>query len=618
MIGHSREHASTLCTALGDVRLGCSCSAVETHSMELYTLFLSWSEGLMKFGDSPEAIHSGHTVSTVAVASRSSSHVSHVASHTLPYLPHTPPHTPPQSQPKPLQPPSQASPQTHIRPHPQLYAQTSPQTPPRPQLPYPEPQAQPQPLSYTDVQSPPPLQAAQAHPEPQRQTPTKVPPLTQPKPQAFVPTQAFSYTPTQTKVPPQTQPKPQYFVPNQPQVQTGPYGQAQAPEISFPGLLGPSEDLALTPEDPETMTSMSIKERKTTKGYSFCQSGSSVHASPVTIQKHPWTATSLSTVDGNAFHDVYACDTVGPAPTTMPRLALDHSRLLAMSTLASVQPHSQENTSQLIQVWAFPSRPLRLAMLKKSGEEDWKNRINKKQEVVQEVVSMSEKSSQIWQEQGFKKKEEKAVSEERTASSEQVWEPVFASTYSPPPFPSTQKPSQPVEPPAQRLGEEVDRQMSIEERKQMISTREEAWQSTGKGVANDSGQYTVAARMVKKGLAASSAVISPILSPVSAKLKGSIPAISKPQEEMEARAEMESDKKLDKLETFLGRLNSKVTGLQETTLTVTEKAVKEVMRLDDEIFSKFYLHMADIPRSITSRVPIEEDFDAIFGKQTPK
>lgn len=53
----------------------------------------------------------------------------------------------------------------------------------------------------------------------------------------------------------------------------------------------------------------------------------------------------------------------------------------------------------------------------------------------------------------------------------------------------------------QRLGEGVEGQMSIEERKQMISTREEAWQSTGKGVANDSGQYTVAARMVKKGWA---------------------------------------------------------------------------------------------------------------------
>uniref|UniRef100_A0A8C1MTM8 Supervillin n=1 Tax=Cyprinus carpio TaxID=7962 RepID=A0A8C1MTM8_CYPCA len=138
---------------------------------------------------------------------------------------------------------------------------------------------------------------------------------------------------------------------------------------------------------------------------------------------------------------------------------------------------------------------LRLAMLKKSGEEDWKNRINKKQEVKQEVVSKLE---------------------------------------------------------------EGEGQMSIEERKQMISTREEAWQSTGRGVANDSSQYTVAARMVKK-----------------------------------------------------------VSGLQETTLTVTEKAVKEVMRLDDEIFSKFYCHMTDIPRSMSSRMHLDEDFDAIFGKQTP-
>uniref|UniRef100_A0A3B4D4Z4 Protein kinase domain-containing protein n=1 Tax=Pygocentrus nattereri TaxID=42514 RepID=A0A3B4D4Z4_PYGNA len=32
---------STLCIALGDVRLGCSCSAMETHSMKLSTLFLS-------------------------------------------------------------------------------------------------------------------------------------------------------------------------------------------------------------------------------------------------------------------------------------------------------------------------------------------------------------------------------------------------------------------------------------------------------------------------------------------------------------------------------------------------------------------------------------------------
>lgn len=41
--------------------------------------------------------------------------------------------------------------------------------------------------------------------------------------------------------------------------------------------------------------------------------------------------------------------------------------------------------------------------------------------------------------------------------------------------------------------------MTIEERKQMISTREDAWKTKGKGAANDSTQYTVAARMVKKG-----------------------------------------------------------------------------------------------------------------------
>lgn len=129
------------------------------------------------------------------------------------------------------------------------------------------------------------------------------------------------------------------------------------------------------------------------------------------------------------------------------------------------------------------------------------------------------------------------------------------------------------------MGEEIDAQMTIEERKQMISTREDAWKTKGQGAANDSTQYTVAARMVKKGqqtnlltvstvfqylkythwcdstlkyagrlwasfhrcfvpiscgflstgLAASS-VISPILSPVSTKLKNSMTAVSKPQE----------------------------------------------------------------------------------------
>ncbi|XP_049455066.1 supervillin-like isoform X2 [Epinephelus fuscoguttatus] len=258
----------------------------------------------------------------------------------------------------------------------------------------------------------------------------------------------------------------------------------------------------------------------------------------------------------------------------------------------------------------------RVALLKKSGEEDWRNRINKKQEVVK--VASTEQQAQLWEtEQTCEKKEEGVVVQDYSAVSvsEQLWEPVFSSTFSP--TISLGQKCQYIDHHSQKAGEEIEAQMTIEERKQMISIREDAWKTKGKGAANDSTQYTVAARMVKKGLAASSSVISPILSPVSTKLKSSMPAVNKPQEEIEARPDMESDKKLDKLESFLGRLNSKVAGLQETTITVTEKAVKEVMKLDDEIFSKFYRRVAEFPRMPT-RIEINEDFDSIFGSQGPK
>uniref|UniRef100_A0A8C9YUM2 Supervillin n=1 Tax=Sander lucioperca TaxID=283035 RepID=A0A8C9YUM2_SANLU len=228
---------------------------------------------------------------------------------------------------------------------------------------------------------------------------------------------------------------------------------------------------------------------------------------------------------------------------------------------------------------------VRVALLKKSGEEDWRNRINKKQEVVQ--VESTETQAQLWE-------------SEQTCDNK---EPVFSSTFSP----------------TISLGQKcqyIDHHskvrtctwhISIEERKQMISVREEAWKTKGKGAANDSTQYTVAARMVKKGQCTNK---HPHWGMHHFKF------LKKPLE-IEARPEMESDKKLDKLESFLGRLNSKVAGLQETTLTVTEKAVKEVMKLDDEIFSKFYRHVAEFPRMPT-RIEISEDFDAIFGSQGPK
>nr|XP_020846154.1 supervillin isoform X8 [Phascolarctos cinereus] len=214
----------------------------------------------------------------------------------------------------------------------------------------------------------------------------------------------------------------------------------------------------------------------------------------------------------------------------------------------------------------------RLALLKKSGEEDWKIRLSKKQDYSK--VCVTERSTRLQEsEQSFKKK--------------------------------------------QRMAESQESQMTIEERKHLITVREEAWKTRGKGAANDSTQFTVAGRMVKKGLASPTA-ITPISSPFSNRTKGTTP-ISKPLEDIEAKPDMqlESDLKLDRLESFLGRLNNKVGGMQETILTVTGKTVKEVMKLDDyETFSKFY-RSVDSPVPL-GRVELNEDFDAIFDPYAPK
>uniref|UniRef100_A0A8C9T380 Supervillin n=1 Tax=Scleropages formosus TaxID=113540 RepID=A0A8C9T380_SCLFO len=254
--------------------------------------------------------------------------------------------------------------------------------------------------------------------------------------------------------------------------------------------------------------------------------------------------------------------------STWPRVPSDTPRVTWRST--------PKHKSMLVMLF------LRLALLKKSGEEDWKNRNNKKQEVV--MVAVSERQARLWElEQNFKKK--------FVLISSYLWKVT---------------------------SQRIEAQMTIEERKQLIQAREDAWKAKGKGAANDSTQFTVAGRMVKKGLAAPS-VISQVMSPISMKTKSTTPAISKPQEDIEARPDMnlESDRKLDKLESFLGKLNNRLSGLQETTLTVTEKSIKEVMKLDDEVFSRFYSHMEDFPH-MRSALDIDDDFDAIFDPQLPK
>uniref|UniRef100_A0A3P8ZH28 HP domain-containing protein n=1 Tax=Esox lucius TaxID=8010 RepID=A0A3P8ZH28_ESOLU len=250
--------------------------------------------------------------------------------------------------------------------------------------------------------------------------------------------------------------------------------------------------------------------------------------------------------------------------------------------LVQPQPPGRINRNPVDLCLFHPPHYSRLALLKKSGEEDWRNRINKKQDVVK--VAVSERHAQLWEvEQSFKKKEEGTIMDE-LAVSDQLW----------------------------RI------EMSIQERKQLIVAREEAWKSKGLGAANDSTQFTVAARMVKKGQAPSALINNPVASLLS-KPKNTAPAVSKPLEEIEAKPDMnlESDRKLDKLESFLGRLNSKG-GLQESTIKVTEERVKEVMNLDDETFDKFYRHIAQIPFSMNSSLDVD-DFDEIFGGiQMPK
>ncbi|XP_078089655.1 supervillin a [Mustelus asterias] len=281
----------------------------------------------------------------------------------------------------------------------------------------------------------------------------------------------------------------------------------------------------------------------------------------------------------------------------------------------------------------------RMALLKRSGEEDWRNRINKKQD--NGKMTKASRCTQFQEtEHSYIKKDRGEVTDDICVSN-QLWEPVYSSTYSPALSAAhscqyivhnnqvTCDSSREASPLLfderhpwrwKRLTDDVEAQMTIEERKQLINAREEAWKARGRGACNDSNQFTVAGRMVKKGLA-SPTFMTPISSPLLHKIKNSTPVISKPQEEIEVRPDLplETDRKLDKLESFLGKLQNRVPGQQDAVITVTGQSVKEVMRPDDEeTFARFYRDTNTFVIQPGAVEIDEEDLDAIFDPDVPK
>ncbi|XP_041123033.1 supervillin-like [Polyodon spathula] len=165
---------------------------------------------------------------------------------------------------------------------------------------------------------------------------------------------------------------------------------------------------------------------------------------------------------------------------------------------------------------------------------------------------------------------------------------------------------------------EVETKLTLAERMQTLQDKDQQWKVKGKGAFNDSTQFTVAGRMAKRGL------VSPVSAHEDAPIfhckKSTTGTPVKPLEEISSRSgvEVEGDKRLDKLESFLGKLHNKGIGFQETSITVTTERVKEVMKLDDdETFSKFYSTSSSVVTS-SNALEIEEDFSAIFETHSPK
>ncbi|XP_061565341.1 supervillin isoform X1 [Cololabis saira] len=168
-----------------------------------------------------------------------------------------------------------------------------------------------------------------------------------------------------------------------------------------------------------------------------------------------------------------------------------------------------------------------------------------------------------------------------------------------------------------KAGVDLEPRMSLAERMKILKDKEEQWKNRGKGAANDSVQFTVAGRMAKRGLVSETGKEeSPIIS-----FKKSNATPAKPHEEISSRSDIkvEGDKRLDKLESFLDKLQNKgISKSKTSTIEVTAEMEKEVMTLDDEeTFGNFYKSVSPSTPLDSSVVVTEEDLSQIQSS-TPK
>uniref|UniRef100_A0AAY3ZWS0 HP domain-containing protein n=1 Tax=Denticeps clupeoides TaxID=299321 RepID=A0AAY3ZWS0_9TELE len=163
---------------------------------------------------------------------------------------------------------------------------------------------------------------------------------------------------------------------------------------------------------------------------------------------------------------------------------------------------------------------------------------------------------------------------------------------------------------------DVETKMSLSDRMKILQEKEEQWKMKGKGASNDSTQFSVAGRMAKRGL------VSPISArdelPIIQK-KASAATPVKPLEEIASRpdVEVEGDKRLDKLESFLGKLHSKGWTVKEFTVHMCGCSLLYQSH-DPDLLQNFVIYLHFFPETDITFGPIAEHKRAIRPARNTK